>query len=84
MASKTKITVVGSGYVGMSLSILLAQRNDITVLDIDQDRVDKINSRQSTVSDAEIQLFLAEKSLSLMLLFMSHSLIGVNSITQKL
>ena len=61
MASKTKITVVGSGYVGMSLSVLLAQRNDITVLDIDQDRVDKINSRQSTVSDAEIQLFLAEK-----------------------
>ena len=66
MASKTKITVVGAGYVGMSLSILLAQRNDITVLDIDQDRVDKINSRQSTVSDAEIQFFLAEKSLSLM------------------
>ena len=66
LASKTKITVVGSGYVGMSLSVLLAQRNDITVLDIDQDRIDKINSRQSTVSDAEIQLFLAEKSLSLM------------------
>ena len=84
MASKTKITVVGSGYVGMSLSILLAQRNDITVIDIGQDRADKINSRQSTVSDPEIQLFLAEKSLSLMLLFMSHSLIGVNSITQKL
>jgi hypothetical protein len=36
------------------------------------------------VSDAEIQLFLAEKSLLLMLLFMSHSLIGVNSIIQKL
>jgi UDPglucose 6-dehydrogenase len=65
LASKTKITVVGSGYVGMSLSVLLAQHNDITVLDIDQDRVDKINNRQSTVSDAEIQLSLAEKSLSL-------------------
>ena len=65
MTNKTKITVVGSGYVGMSLSVLFAQRNDITVLDLDQDRVDKINSRQSTVSDAEIQLFLAEKSLSL-------------------
>lgn len=61
MASKTKITVVGSGYVGMTLSILLAQRNDITVLDIDQERVDKINSRHLTASDAEIQLFLAEK-----------------------
>jgi len=61
LASKTKITVVGSGYVGMTLSILLAQRNDITVLDIDQERVDKINSRHLTASDAEIQLFLAEK-----------------------
>ena len=61
MASKTKITVVGSGYEGMTLSILLAQRNDITVLDIDQERVDKINSRHLTASDAEIQLFLAEK-----------------------
>jgi UDPglucose 6-dehydrogenase len=61
LASKTKITVVGSGYVGMSLSLLLDQCNEITVLDIGQDRADKINSRQSTVSDAEIQLFLAGK-----------------------
>ena len=62
---KTKITVVGSGYVGMSLSVLLAQYNDVTVLDIDQDRVDKINSRQSTVDDTEVEFFLAEKPLSL-------------------
>ena len=34
MAKKTKITVVGSGYVGMSLSVLLAQHNDVTVLDL--------------------------------------------------
>ena len=65
MTKKTKITVVGSGYVGMSLSVLLAQHNDVTILDIDPDRVDKINSNQSTVADAEIELFLAEKSLSL-------------------
>jgi len=57
--------VVGSGYVGMSLSVLLAQHNDVTVLDIDATRVDKINSKQSTVTDTEIELFLAEKSLSL-------------------
>jgi UDPglucose 6-dehydrogenase len=62
---KTKITVVGSGYVGMSLSVLLAQHNDVTVLDIDAKRVDKINNKQSTVADTEIELFLAEKSLSL-------------------
>ena len=63
--AKKKITVVGSGYVGMSLSVLLAQHNDVTVLDIDATRVDKINNRQSTVADAEIEIFLAEKSLSL-------------------
>jgi len=62
---KTKITVVGSGYVGMSLSVLLAQHNDVTVLEIDATRVAKINDRQSTVADTEIELFLAEKSLSL-------------------
>ena len=65
MAEKTKITVVGSGYVGMSLSVLLAQHNDVTVLDIDAERVNKINSKQSTVADTEIESFLAEKSLSL-------------------
>ncbi len=65
MGKKIKITVVGSGYVGMSLSVLLAQHNDVTVLDIDAARVGKINNKQSTVTDTEIELFLAEKSLSL-------------------
>jgi UDPglucose 6-dehydrogenase len=49
----------------MSLSVLLAQHNDVTVLDIDATRVAKINSKQSTVADTEIESFLAEKSLSL-------------------
>ena len=49
----------------MSLSVLLAQHNDVTVLDIDATRVDKINNRQSTVADTEIESFLTEKSLSL-------------------
>ena len=65
MAERIKITVVGSGYVGMSLSVLLAQHNDVTVLDIDAERVGRINNKQSTVADTEIELFLAEKSLSL-------------------
>lgn len=51
--------------MGMSLSVLLAQHNDVTVLDIDAERVDKINNKQSTVADTEIELFLAEESLSL-------------------
>jgi len=65
MAERIKITVVGSGYVGMSLSVLLAQHNDVTVLDIDAERVGRINNKQSTVADTEIESFLAEKSLSL-------------------
>ena len=63
--NKSKITVVGSGYVGMSLSVLLAQFNDVTVLDIDKDRIAKINERKSTISDIEIEAFLANKELSL-------------------
>ena len=65
MTSKTKITVVGSGYVGMSLAVLLAQHNDVVVLDVNPARVDRVNSKQSTVADVEIESFLAEKELSL-------------------
>jgi UDPglucose 6-dehydrogenase len=62
---KTKITVVGSGYVGMSLSVLLAQNNDVTVLDIDPSRVKQINNNESTVADVEIESFLTQESLCL-------------------
>jgi UDPglucose 6-dehydrogenase len=65
LGERTKIAVVGSGYVGMSLSVLLAQNNDVVVLDIDQARVDKVNSRLSTVADKEIEYFLREKNLTL-------------------
>ena len=65
MGKKTKITVVGSGYVGMSLSVLLAQNNDVCVLDIDAEKVSKINQLQSTVRDKEIESYLVEKPLSL-------------------
>ena len=65
MSERVKVTVVGSGYVGMSLAVLLAQHNDVTVLDIDPDRVAQVNRRESTVADAEIEAFLKEKELSL-------------------
>ncbi len=65
MKNKTKITVVGSGYVGMSLAVLLAQHNNVVVLDVDPARVEKVNNKQSTVSDPEIEEFLVEKELSL-------------------
>ena len=65
MQNKTKITIVGSGYVGMSLGVLLAQHNDVIVLDVDSSRVDKINNKQSTISDTEIETFLSERELNL-------------------
>ncbi len=65
MAKRTKITVVGSGYVGMSLAVLFSQHNDVVVLDIDSERVDKINNKQSPIVDEEIESFLSEDSLSL-------------------
>ncbi|MDB2477094.1 nucleotide sugar dehydrogenase [Alphaproteobacteria bacterium] len=65
MSDVHKITVVGTGYVGMSMAVLLAQHNDVTALDIDEARVDLINQGKSTVVDAEIEHFLAKKDLSL-------------------
>lgn len=65
MGERIKITVVGSGYVGMSLAVLLAQHNDVIVLDVDSKRVERINNMQSTISDPEIEEFLLTKELNL-------------------
>lgn len=65
MSERVKVTVVGSGYVGMSLAVLLAQHNDVTVLDIDPDRVDQVNGWESTIADPDIEAFLKERELSL-------------------
>ena len=65
MVDTAKVTVVGSGYVGMSLAVLLAQHNDVIILDIDSTRVAKINAKQSTVADSEIESFLSNRKLSL-------------------
>ena len=65
MSEIPKVTVVGSGYVGMSLAVLLAQRNDVTLLDIDPGRVDQVNRRESTVADPDIEAFLRDRDLCL-------------------
>ncbi|MGN5594078.1 nucleotide sugar dehydrogenase [Stutzerimonas nitrititolerans] len=59
------ITVAGTGYVGLSNAVLLAQHNKVIALDIVQAKVDLINDRQSPIEDHEIQQFLAEKNLDL-------------------
>lgn len=61
----TKISVAGTGYVGMSLAVLLAQHNEVTSVDIASNRVDMVNKRQSTIQDDYIEKFLKEKELNL-------------------
>ena len=62
---KRNITVIGTGYVGMSMAVLLAQHNKVIALDVDAARVEIVNAGQSTVKDTEIERFLSEKTLSL-------------------
>lgn len=60
-----KIAVAGTGYVGLSLSVLLAQRHQVAAVDVLQKKVDKINRGVSPIQDAEIERFLKEKHLNL-------------------
>lgn len=62
---KCKIAVAGTGYVGLSLAVLLAQKNTVTAVDIIQEKVDKINNRISPIQDDYIEKYLAEKQLDL-------------------
>ena len=60
-----KITVAGTGYVGLSLATLLSERHDVIALDVIQEKVDKINNRISPIQDDEIERFFREKELKL-------------------
>ncbi len=60
-----KITVAGTGYVGLSNAILLAQHNEVVALDIIQEKVDMINNKKSPIVDQEIEEYLATKELNL-------------------
>lgn len=65
MENNKKITVVGSGYVGMSLATLLAKDSEVIVLDIDPERVEKINNKQSTIADRDIEYYLSKGNLAI-------------------
>ncbi len=63
--SNYNIAVAGTGYVGMSLAVLLAQYNQVTAVDVVEDKIDKINQKISPVQDEYIEKYLAEKELDL-------------------
>lgn len=60
-----KITVAGTGYVGLSIATLLAQHNSVTAVDIVPERVDMVNNKKSPIQDEYIEDYLANKSLDL-------------------
>ncbi len=63
--NKIKIAVAGTGYVGLSMSTLLSQHNEVFAVDIVKNRVDMINNRISPIKDAYIEKFFEEKKLNL-------------------
>ena len=60
-----KIAVAGTGYVGLSLAVLLAQHNEVVAVDILEEKVNLINSRKSPIVDEEISRFLEEENIDL-------------------
>jgi UDPglucose 6-dehydrogenase len=60
-----KIAVAGTGYVGLSIAVLLAQRYAVTAVDVVADRVDKVNRRESPIKDEYVESYLAHKELQL-------------------
>jgi UDPglucose 6-dehydrogenase len=60
-----KIAVVGVGYVGLSLAVLLAQHHEVVALDVIQEKVDSLNAKKSPIDDNDIQDFLNNKPLNL-------------------
>src|SRR5690554_6568071 len=61
-----KITIAETGYVGLSNAMLLAQHNQVVALDIVPEKVELLNNKQSPIIDAEIEDFLANKTLDFM------------------
>lgn len=60
-----KIAIAGTGYVGLSNAVLLAQHNEVVALDVLAEKVEQINKKQSPISDFEIEDFLQNKTLNL-------------------
>ena len=59
-----KIAIAGTGYVGLSNAMLLAQHNEVVAVDIIAEKVDMLNNKQSPIVDAEIEDFLLNKQIN--------------------
>ena len=62
---RQKVTVVGIGYVGLGVGVMLSTEHDVTMLDVDQRKVNLLNERKSPIKDKEIENYLSERRLSL-------------------
>ena len=60
---KPKICIVGLGYVGTAMAVLLAQKNEVTAYDINQEKVDKINKKISPIKDSKISIYLKKPKI---------------------
>ena len=60
-----KIAIAGTGYVGLSMAVLLSQHHDVVAVDVVEDKVKKLNSKVSPIQDEYIEKYLQEKRLSL-------------------
>lgn len=65
MAEVTKIAVAGTGYVGLSMAVLLSQYHQVVAVDVLSEKVDLINNRKSPIRDEYIEKYLVEKDLTL-------------------
>jgi len=60
-----KITIVGAGYVGLSLAVLLSQKHEVAILEIDKNKIKQINNKESPFKDKEIEEYFSDKKLNL-------------------
>ena len=65
MKKQQNIAVAGTGYVGLSLAVLLAQHHDVVAVDVVSEKIEKINQKESPIQDEYIERYFTEKKLNL-------------------